>query len=216
MAAVVLAIVLLSSLYLVQISIARGPFALIESAQLMARSAAEWTAWAILLPFILGFAVRFPVGPDQPWRNFAVQLGACVLAMPTWAVLVAAPMSLLGLPTWGERVPDTFLDAAENGLLQRGGYLAIVYGLIVGFATVRRLAEERETAATRAEALRRELAAADLAQFTRLMGSDRLVERLSAVETAMARSMDDAERETLALAGELHESLARTRNLITP
>lgn len=211
---IAIAILLLSLLYLLEIWVARGPVTAYASIQYMARSAAEWTAWAIMAPFILRLADAVPIGPARPRRNLAVHVAAGALAMPVWAALVAAPMALFELPVWGTRETAPFLELAESGLLQRGAYLVIVYGLIVGFATARRLAAEREAAATRTEELHRELTLSDLARFTRLMGSDRLVERLNLVEAAMERSVDQAEAETLALAAELHESLIRTRDIL--
>lgn len=209
-----LVILLLSLLYLLQVTIARGYQGDRQSLELFLRAVFEWSAWGVLLPGILRFVDAFPVGPGRPSRNLALQGMGGVLVVPIWSLLVAVPISGLGLSLWGFRPPAGFLGTAEAAFLQRGPYLSIIYGLIVGLAATRRLTVERQNAATRTVELRRELVAADLARFTQSMESDRLVERLREVERAAERSPDEAEAMTLALADELHAALVRSRAIL--
>lgn len=212
--AIAVAILLLALLYLIQVMIARGPLTHREQWEIFVRSAIEWLGWAVLLSPILRLATFAPVGPGQPRRNWLIQGAGCVVGVLAWSAIVAVPISLLQLPLWGWRPSAGWLVTAESALLQRGPHLAIIYGLIVSFGVARSLSIEQEAAAVRTEELRRELAAAELDQFTRLMGSERLLERLGEVEVAMARSPDEAETATLELAQELHESLARSRSAL--
>lgn len=205
-------ILLLSLIYLLQVTVVRGFESPRQSFGFFLRSMFEWSAWGVLSPAILRFAQAFPVGPGRPPRNLVLLGLGGVLVLPLWALLVAIPVSGLSLTLWGSKAPAGFLVTAEAALFQRGPYLSIIYGLIVGLATAWRLTLERQAAATRTAELRRELAAADLDTFTQAIGSDRLVDRLQAVEVVVERSPEEAEAMTLALAQELHTALLRTRD----
>ena len=168
------------------------------------------------MPAILRFADAFPVGPGRPRRNLFIQIIGGVAVVPIWSFLVAIPVSAMELSIWGLRPAADQIATAVAALFVRGPYISIIYGLIAGLAAARRLADEQQAAATRTVELQRALVAADLAQFTEMMGADRLVDRLQEVERLALQSPDEAEAETLVLADELHAALLKSRTMLRP
>jgi two-component system LytT family sensor kinase len=166
---------------------------------------ATWLPWALLTPWVIGLARRFPVVRGTTWRAIAVHLAAFT-TISVVAEAWSAALQVLFNP-WGNRRVPTFWDTWSITLLYQVLMFLIAYALIL---TITYLVDSRETMArqmTETARLNEELSKAQLAALQRQMEPHFMFNALNSIAGLVRDHRDDA---AISMIVGLSEFLRRT------
>ncbi len=157
---------------------------------LFATEVAAWLPWALVTPWIISLARRYPIIRGTSVRTVAVHIGACV----SIGVVAEAWSTLLHMlaRSWLGREPPTFWDAWGTTLLYHAMTFVTAYVLIL---TITYLTDSRENVARQmieTARLNEELSRAQLAALRRQMEPHFMFNTLNSIAGLVRDRRNDA------------------------
>lgn len=151
---------------------------------------AIWLPWALLTPWVIGLARRYPIARGTMVRSVAVHLAAFV-TISVVAEAWSAALQVLFNP-WGNKRPPTFWDTWSIALLYQILIFLIAYVLVLAITYLIDSRENMARQMTETARLNEELSKAQLAALRRQMEPHFMFNTLNSIAALVRDRRNDA------------------------